>query len=62
MKVLKLAALLVLGLGLGTLGLCQGQIPPVHTLGFSVVFAVAWSSDGRYLAAGSARGALDRHG
>ncbi len=53
-------ALLVVGLGAvsSSVSLAQGQIPPVRTLGFGIVYSVAFSPDGRYLAAGGAASAV----
>jgi len=34
------------------LGLAQGNLPPVRTLGFGDVASVVFSPDGRYLAVG----------
>jgi WD40 repeat protein len=41
---------------LGQVGLSQGQIPPVRTLGFGAVESVVFSPDGRYLAVGTIGG------
>jgi WD40 repeat protein len=40
----------------GQVGLSQGQIPPVRTLGFDAVTSVVFSPDGRYLAVGTIGG------
>jgi len=50
------AAIAILLLAAGNfrkVGLSQGQIPPVRTLGFGYVFSVVFSPDGRYLAVGT---------
>ena len=50
-------AILLLAAGnFGQVGLSQGQIPPVRTLGFGVVASVVFSPDGRYLAVGTEGG------
>ncbi len=45
---------LFLAAGNSGFGWAQGQLPPVRTLGFGAVYSVAFSLDGRYLAAGAA--------
>jgi len=49
-------ALLVAAGNSGQVGLSQGQIPPVRTLGFGTVASVVFSPDGRYLAVGTVGG------
>jgi WD40 repeat protein len=48
-----IAILLVAAGNSGQVGLSQGQIPPVRTLGFGAVTSVVFSPDGRYLAVGT---------
>jgi WD40 repeat protein len=51
-----IAILLVAAGNSGQVGLSQGQIPPVRTLGLYGVLSVVFSPDGRYLAVGTSGG------